>query len=165
MLCLSKKTEYALIALGYLAERPTEIVSAREIAQRFELPLPLLMNILKGLNRRGLLDSTRGIRGGYRLGRDLVAASLHDLIQIVDSEGANRQLIEVHQDPEGIEHRPLSTRAAVHALNLRLVRFLKEVKLADLVLPGRRIDVPAERVQVSGRRAGVGAAVTTAAAV
>src|SRR5689334_12330008 len=118
MLCLSKKTEYALIALGYLAERPTEIVSAREIAGRFELPLPLLMNILKGLNRRGLLDSTRGIRGGYRLGRELAEASLHDLIQIVDGDGANRQLIEVHQDDAGIEHRPLSTRAAVHALNL-----------------------------------------------
>ena len=49
--------------------------------------------------------------------------------------------------------------------NVQLVGLTKEVKLADLVLPGRRIDVPAERVQVSGRRAGVGAAVTTAAAV
>jgi Rrf2 family protein len=145
MLCLSKKTEYALIALGYLAERPAEVVSAREIAEAFSLPLPLLMNILKGLNRQALLDSTRGAHGGYRLGGGLETASLYDLIQIVDGE-SNRHLVEVHQDAQGTEHRPLSTRAAVHALNLRLVRFLKDVKLVDLVMPGRRIDVPAERL-------------------
>lgn len=151
MLCLSKKTEYALIALAYLAERPAEIVSAREIAQGFELPLPLLMNILKGLNRRGLLDSVRGAHGGYRLGSSVEMTSLYDLIHIVDGPGSNRHLVEVHQDSQGIEHRPLSTGAAVQALNLRLVRFLKDVKLVDLVLPGRRIDVPTERVVVSGR--------------
>jgi len=146
MLCLTKKTEYALIALGYLAERPREIFSAREIAAAFGLPLPLLMNILKSLNRKGMLDSTRGTNGGYRLGRNLESASLQDLIDTVDGEGAGRALVEVHQDAEGHEHRPLSTRAAVHALNLRLARFLNEVKLADLVMPGRRIDVPVERV-------------------
>jgi hypothetical protein len=55
-------------------------------------------------------------------------------------------LIEVHEDAAGHDHRPLSTRAAVHALNLRLVRFLKDVKLVDLIMPGRRIDVPVERL-------------------
>jgi Rrf2 family protein len=146
MLCLTKKTEYALIALGYLAERPQEVVSAREIAKAFDLPLPLLMNILKSLNRKGMLDSTRGTHGGYRLGRNLESASLQDLIQTIDGEGSGRPLVEVHQDPAGHEHRPLSTRAAVHALNLRLARFLNEVKLVDLVMPGRRIDVPVERL-------------------
>jgi Rrf2 family protein len=147
MLCLSKKSEYALIALGYLAERSGEIVSAREIAERFELPLPLLMNILKSLNRSGWLDSARGVRGGYRIGRALESVSLHELIQAIDGDGMSaKALIEVHEDAAGHDHRPLSTRAAVHALNLRLVRFLKEVKLVDLIMPGRRIDVPVERL-------------------
>src|SRR6516162_3683133 len=98
MLCLSKKSEYALIALGYLAERSGEIVSAREVAERFELPLPLLMNILKSLNRSGWLDSTRGVRGGYRIGRALENVSLHDLIQAIDGDGSSfgKGLIEVH---------------------------------------------------------------------
>jgi Rrf2 family protein len=157
MLCLTKKTEYALIALGYLAERPREVVSAREIAEAFDLPPALLMNILKSLNRKGMLDSTRGTHGGYRLGRNLESASLADLIQTVDGEGSARPLVEVHQDPAGHEHRPLSTRAAVHALNLRLARFLNEVKLADLVMPGRRIDVPVERLSTRRSSAPVGA--------
>jgi Rrf2 family protein len=148
MLCLSKKTEYALIALGYLAERPGRVVSAREIASAFDLPLPLLMNILKTLNRNSVLDSERGVRGGYRIGPALESASLHELIAIVDGEAA--ELVEVHQDPQGIEHRPLSAYASVQALNLRLTRFLREVKVADLVMPGRRIDVPSERVKRTG---------------
>jgi Rrf2 family protein len=159
MLCLSKKSEYALIALGYLAERSGEIVSAREIAERFELPLPLLMNILKSLNRSGWLDSARGVRGGYRIGRALENVSLHELIQAIDGDGSSlgKGLIEVHEDAAGHDHRPLSTRAAVHALNLRLVRFLKDVKLVDLIMPGRRIDVPVERLsrRLSASTAGV----------
>lgn len=148
MLCLSKKTEYALIALGYLAEQSGRVVSAREIASTFDLPLPLLMNILKLLNRHDVLDSERGVRGGYRLGPGLESASLHELIAIVDGEAGD--LVEVHQDSRCIEHRPLSVYASVQALNLRLTRFLHEVKVADLVTPGRRIDVPSERLKRTG---------------
>ena len=147
MLCLSKKTEYALIALGYLAERPGRVISAREIASAFDLPLSLLKNILKTLNRQGLLDSERGSRGGYRIGESLASASLHELITVLDGDAPEVELVEVHQDPQGTEHRPLSTHASVQALNLRLLRFLRDVKLADLVMPGRRIDVPIERVK------------------
>jgi iron-sulfur cluster assembly protein len=49
MLCLTRKTDYALIALGYLAERQDRVVAAREISRAFELPEALLMNILKRL--------------------------------------------------------------------------------------------------------------------
>ena len=59
MLRLSRKADYALISLGYLAEHQTHVVSAREIAERCELPLPLLMNILKVLHQRGVLRSVR----------------------------------------------------------------------------------------------------------
>ena len=137
MLCLSKKTEYALIALGYLAERPGQVASAREISRAFELPLPLLMNILKALNRHDLLTSSRGIRGGYQIGRGLMTASLYDLISILDGDQPPSQLVEVHQDDRGEEHRPLSIHAPVQALNVRLAKFLDDAKLYDLVMPKR----------------------------
>jgi Rrf2 family protein len=137
MLCLNKKTEYALIALGYLAQRH-EVASAREIAQAFDLPLPLLMNILKVLNRNDLLTSSRGIRGGYQVGRALGSASLYDLISVLDGGQAPKPLIEVHQDDLGQEHRPLSSHAPVQALNVRLAKFLDDAKLIDLVMPQSR---------------------------
>ena len=71
MIVLTRKTDYALVAMAHLAHHPGEegISSARDIADRYHVPLPVLMNILKTLNREGLVISVRGARGGYRLAR------------------------------------------------------------------------------------------------
>ena len=84
MWCLSKKSEYALVALAYLAEQPGRLASARQIAEERGLPMSLLMNILKNLQGHGLLSSGRGVKGGYQLARDLGRLSLYELIAIVE---------------------------------------------------------------------------------
>ena len=66
MLALGKKMDYALISLAWLAERSGRAISAREIAEANDLPLPALMQILKTLHQHGMLRSTRGVKGGYR---------------------------------------------------------------------------------------------------
>jgi hypothetical protein len=60
---------------------------------------------------------------------------LYELISILDGEQPQKELIEVHQDERGEEHRPLSKHAPVQALNARLARFLDDAKLYDLVMP------------------------------
>ena len=99
MLCLSRKTDYALIALGYLAERQEQIVSAREVAVAYSLPQALLMNILKRLQQHRIVVSTRGMKGGYRIGTDLDAVSLHELIRIL--EGKVEPGCDHDHDPDG----------------------------------------------------------------
>src|SRR4051812_49835169 len=64
MLRLNKKADYALISLGYLAERANQVLSAREIAENCRLPQQLLMNILKVLHQHGIVRSVRGASGG-----------------------------------------------------------------------------------------------------
>ena len=141
MLRLSKKADYALISLAYLAEHRRHVVSAREMAENCQLPQPLLMNILKVLHQRGVLRSLRGAAGGYQIEADLTKMSLLDLSDLLD-----------HADAEA---EPIGKRFAQHgpaqALQYRLVRFMKDVSVADLVLPGRRIDVPIERLGVKTR--------------
>src|SRR5690349_2284400 len=87
MFCLSKKSEYALVALAFLAEQPGRLASAREIAEARGLPIALLMNILKNLQGHGLLSSGRGVKGGYQLARDLGRLSLYELIAVVECSG------------------------------------------------------------------------------
>jgi Rrf2 family protein len=143
MLCLTRKTDYALIALGYLAERPNRVVSAREIARGFNLPEALLMNILKKLQGNGLLQSTRGKRGGYRIGCDLDEVSLYELIQVLEGKvepGCD------HEDSLGSAGRGWKP-APIRAIQAKMMQFLREVNLADLVMPGRRIDVPLEALR------------------
>jgi Rrf2 family protein len=132
MLCLSRKIDYALVSLAFLADRQTQpVVSAREIAQVNGLPLTLVSQILKRLHRQGLVDGVRGSKGGYRLSVDLDKVSLIELIAAVEDG-----------NPTARKHR----HGPVQALHYRLMKFLRDIKLSDLVVSGRRIDVPFELV-------------------
>jgi Rrf2 family protein len=146
MLALSKKTDYALIALAYLVGHEGRTVSAREIAEAASLPLPLLMQILKTLHQHRILDSTRGARGGYRLAAALESLSLRRVVEILDG------LEDVGDRPECDLPLPAS-KSPIAMLQRRLLRFLEDVKICDLVRPGRRIDVPVESVRFPERAA------------
>ena len=86
MLRLSKKSDYALIAMKHLALRPESGASssAREISEAYDIPLELLAKVLQRLVRARLLVSVQGTRGGYRLGRSASTISVADVIQAVD---------------------------------------------------------------------------------
>jgi Rrf2 family protein len=85
MLRLSKKADYALIAMKHLAIRPdVPSVSAREIAEQYDIPLELMAKVLQRLARRGLVTSHQGTRGGYRLSRSPAIISVADIIQAID---------------------------------------------------------------------------------
>lgn len=149
MLSLSKKTDYALIALSELAEEAGRVASARQIAARYGLPVSMLMNILKRLAGAGVIQSIRGTKGGYRLAVDPHRLSLHELVLVVDGE---MRLIDCGGETSGCE-RPICrvradcpVQAPLLALHHQLARFLKDVKVSDLILRGHRIDVPLEQV-------------------
>lgn len=149
MLSLTKKTDYALIALCYLAERRNQTVSAREVAEAFHMPAALVMNILKTLHHSGVLMSTRGTKGGYRLIADLARISVYDLIEMLEGPV---HLTECSGPPLGpgesrnckVGPSACPIQAPIHALHRKLVSFLKEVKVADVVLNGQRITTPLE---------------------
>ena len=85
MLRLSKKADYALMAMKHLAlsaDRGSS--SAREIAQQYDIPIELMAKVLQRLVRRGLLTSLHGTRGGYRLARQPGLISVADVIQAID---------------------------------------------------------------------------------
>jgi len=83
MFSLTRKTDYALVALAGLANPDMGRASSRDLAERYDLPLPLLRNILKRLTSRGLVISTRGPHGGYRLARDPSQITLVELVEAV----------------------------------------------------------------------------------
>jgi len=85
MLRLSKKADYALLAMRHLAaHRERGAMSARELAEAYDIPPELLAKVLQKLVRARLLASHQGIRGGYGLSRPAGAISVADVIQAVD---------------------------------------------------------------------------------
>ena len=85
MLRLSKKADYALMAMKHLAVRgDRSSSSAREIAELYAIPIELMAKVLQRLARRGLLLSQQGTRGGYQLARVPGQISVADVIQAID---------------------------------------------------------------------------------
>ena len=85
MLRLSKKADYALMAMKHLAQkRETCSTSAREIAEQYDIPIELMAKVLQRLVRMRLLASTQGTRGGYMLGRAADLISVADVIEAID---------------------------------------------------------------------------------
>jgi Rrf2 family cysteine metabolism transcriptional repressor len=85
MLRLSKKTEYALMAVKYIAlQQEKNCVTAREIAQSYSIPFELISKILQQLTRYNIVNSVQGARGGYRLSRIPSAISIIEIISAVE---------------------------------------------------------------------------------
>ncbi|MCK4342427.1 MAG: Rrf2 family transcriptional regulator [Phycisphaerae bacterium] len=132
MLSLTRKTEYALIAVCHLAHVGQKVVSAREIAEQHGMPLPLLMNVLKKLNRTGHVRSIRGARGGYVLAVSPEEFTLDALIEAV--EGPVHLVRCTNADINGRKctlANPCPIRKSVRKVHELLRELLNRITVAD----------------------------------
>jgi Rrf2 family protein len=83
---ITAKGEYAAKAVLHLALLYPEVITIQEIARRHRIPLKYLEHILLELKRGGLLESRRGVRGGYTLARDPAKISVGEVLRIVDGD-------------------------------------------------------------------------------
>lgn len=135
MLAVTRKTDYGLIVLVHLADHRGEFCSAREIADRYKMPLAMVTNILKTLLRSGFVASERGSRGGYRL--SMSAADISVLSVIESLEGPLR-LVQCVLSPAGASlavcgleaHCPI--RSPIQRLHEGLHEYLEKISVADI---------------------------------
>ncbi len=80
MIKIGKLTDYGILIMTYLARQPDQVHAAQEIAQAIGVSLPTANKLLKMLVRASLLESMRGIKGGYRLARPASTISMVDII-------------------------------------------------------------------------------------
>lgn len=92
MLRISKKADYAVFLLGCIAREGAfpggpaadSVVSAQEIARQAGLNKSVVANLLKEFARHGLLESVRGLKGGYRLVRPPAQIALAEILAVVE---------------------------------------------------------------------------------
>jgi Rrf2 family protein len=78
--------EYALLAVQYLASRPSQWVTAKEIADEYDISFDLLAKILQQLGREGVIFSMQGTRGGYMFARQPEEVSVAHVIEAIEGE-------------------------------------------------------------------------------
>jgi Rrf2 family protein len=82
---VSTKSEYGLRALMYLASQTDrDAIPAREIAERWNVPVKYLEQILKLLKDGSFVESQLGVGGGYRLSRPASLIIVGDVIRALD---------------------------------------------------------------------------------
>jgi FeS assembly SUF system regulator len=130
MLRIGKLTDYATVILASLAGDRARILNASTLAERTHIAAPTVAKLLKQLHRAGLVNSTRGTRGGYELARSpdhISAAAILDAL-----EGP----IALTDCSVGTGHCCLEQSCQVgrtwQRLNVAIRKSLSEISLAQL---------------------------------
>ncbi len=98
---ISQTSEYALRAIVYLADNPTQAHTAETIAQGTKVPVGYLAKVLQMLSRAKLVSSQRGLRGGFTLLKDAKTLTVLDVVQAIEP------VARIHTCPLNIgEHGP-----------------------------------------------------------
>jgi len=131
MLRLSKKADYALMAMKHLATHTDAAsTSARAIAEQYDIPLELMAKVLQRLARRGLLASHQGTRGGYRLSKPSPSISVADIIQAIDGP---LTVTACSTDDEQCEQfTKCNVRDPLWRIKDRIIAALQTVSLAEI---------------------------------
>jgi len=139
VLRISRKIDYALRAMIYLASIPPEaVVPFREIARRMSVPEDFLAKILKQLVDEELVRSSRGPHGGYALARPATDVSFLAVIEAVEGPIA----LNVCLDDEGCRRESSCTMASVWREGQeKMLEVYRHAKLADIRLPGEPQDI------------------------
>ena len=144
MLRLSKKTDYALMAMRHLALRPDRSSSsAREIAEQYDIPVELLAKVLQRLVRHGFLQSHHGTRGGYILARPPALISVADVIQAIDGPVT---VTACSSDADGCEqYQKCNIRDPLWRIKDRILAALATCTVEELA---REPEAPAEPAHI-----------------
>ena len=147
MLRLSKKADYALMAMKHLAQNSSaSSTSAREIAEQYDIPIELMAKVLQRLVRIGLLASTQGARGGDTLGRPPAAISVADVIEAIDGPFTVTACSTEKNDCE--QYSKCSVRDPLWQIRERIAAALGTVTLAEIAAENVPSPVPVSRAAV-----------------
>lgn len=135
MLKLTRKTEYALMALGHLS-RPEGggVTKVREIADTCGIPFPVLAKVMQRLARAGFVDPVQGARGGYRLKARLADVNLWQFLERMEGPLGIVDCIYVNED-ECTQVESCSIRSPMRIIDHTIKSVLTGLSLEYVVRP------------------------------
>lgn len=132
MLRLTKKADYGLMALKYLAEQSDGSAhSAKDIAEAYHIPPQLLAKILQTLAKAELLVSHAGTNGGYALARDAQEISAFEVIRAIDGPLFITSCITIHGSCDLAGH--CTIKEPLRKVNDSIKGLLSAISISDLI--------------------------------
>ena len=155
MVKLNRTTEYSLMAISYIRNKPNgEVSSAREISEFYGVPFEILAKTLQKLKEKGVIASTYGTRGGYILSKDLNALDLGTFLRMMEGPVSlvSCSTPENHHDCEYLSKCNL--KGAMFNLNTRIAEFLHRISLEEITRMGattlNKLNIPTPEKIIHG---------------
>ena len=141
MLRLNRMTDYAILVLGALAHRHGETLASGRLAEVTDLPQPTVAKVLKMLLAARLVETQRGVRGGYRLMKISAQISLVDIVEAMEGPIAVTDCIDGAREPCMASNCCCMRKHWKH-INLAIRKALMDVTLEDLINPAQLFPMP-----------------------
>lgn len=145
MLRISKKADYAVFLLGSIARHGAfpggsaqeSVVSAHEVARQAQLNKSVVANLLKSFAREGVLESVRGLKGGYRLARSPEEITLGQILRVVDGPFQLVECVGGEDEAEVDAHACTliafcPTKNPMRVVHERIAGLLDQITLAEM---------------------------------
>ena len=130
MLKITRKVEYALIAVGHLQQKDAgQLATTKEIAEQFGIPQELLAKTLQKLAREQIIQAVKGPAGGYRIRKDSNSINMTRFIEILEGPVG---LMDCYFDTNCIQLNTCNIRTPINRINDSIRSMLDQMTLADI---------------------------------
>ena len=129
MLKLTRKLEYALIALRHMQDKENIFISAKEIADMYLIPYELLAKILQQMTKLNYIKAAKGSRGGYRIRKGLTEISLTQFIE--DIEGPIG-IVDCNINSDCVQLNNCNIRMPIKQINSNIREIFNGIRVGDI---------------------------------
>ena len=134
MIRISKLADYAVVILSIMAGSDEKLMSAARLSEVSTVPEPTVSKILKMLSKGGVINSSRGINGGYTFSIKPEDISLERILQIIDGPVSITQCANGKEDEKPCNlGEGCSMRGRWCGVNNVIRQALSSVSLRDLM--------------------------------
>ena len=129
MLKLTRKLEYALIALRHMQTKGDTLSSTKEIADMYTIPREILAKTLQQMARLKYIDAVQGPKGGYRI--DNVLSKIN-LTQFVEEMEGPLEMVECNINSDCIQINTCNIRMPINKINQNIRSIFNKINITDI---------------------------------
>ena len=129
MLKLTRKLEYALIALRHMQDKGDTFISAKKISDLYLIPQELLAKTLQQMARLNYIKAARGPLGGYRIRKGLTEISMTQFME--DLEGPIG-IVDCNINSDCIQLDNCNIRLPIKQINNNIRAIFNEIRVGDI---------------------------------
>jgi len=129
MLKLTRKLEYALIALRHIQMKQDVLSSAKEISTTYMIPYELLAKTLQQMAKLEYIDAVKGMNGGYKLHKSLDKINLTNFIEKMEGPIG---MVDCTINTDCIQMSNCNIRIPINKINENIRSIFNNILISDI---------------------------------